>query len=78
MISSLLSDLLTLKFLNLISGSVSMTTCKIFLFSPLTIALIEPLTGDQILILSLYLSNKIQSPARTISDSLTASLGVRL
>ena len=40
-------------------------------------ALTEPLTGEQILILSLYLS-KIQSPAKTLSDSLTANLGVRL
>ena len=57
---------------------MSITTCKIFLFSPLTIALIEPLTGEQILILSLYLSKKIQSPAKTLSDSLTFNFGVRL
>ena len=68
--------------LGIVSYSISsvdlIVISKIFLFAPLTISNISPLTGEQNFILSLYLSKKITVPALTLSPTLIVNLGVRL
>ena len=62
----------------LISSSAFIKTSKILLFAPLTISVTSPLTGEQKLILSLYLSKKTTEPALTLSPIFTDNLGVKL
>ena len=59
------------------SPILSIITFKIFLFSPLTICLIFPLTGETILIFSSFLSKKTGSPFLTKSPSLTSIRGTK-
>ena len=59
------------------SPLLSIITFKIFLFSPLTICLIFPLTGETILIFSSFLSKNTGSPFLTKSPSLTSIRGTK-